>query len=193
MNLNIVTLCDEIPDEKVQYAEPIDLIFCLGDIEDYWLSQRITELKPAFGVLGIKGNHDSAGSLIHSRADISFQQQTIDLRGKSLTFFGIPGSWKYKPFGHWLYTQEEMQEKLTSIPRVDFVLSHNSPANIGHERRGETMPDGVHQGFQALTDYIASHQPKFLFHGHQHARKISHIVGTTVVGCFGEELHSISI
>lgn len=195
MKLNIVTLCDKdyLP-EKEEYPEGIDIIFCLGDLTDKWLKDRMEQINPRYGTFGIRGNHDWEYPFPDGIVDLNFKSHTFEIEGESLTLAGVPGSWRYKPYGHWLFSQMEMDDRVPCLPRADILLSHNSPANIGHERQGESLqenPDGPHQGFSALNAYVVTHQPRFLFHGHQHLRKRSQLQETSIIGCYGEDTHSI--
>ena len=43
--LQIVTLCDvELRVPENDYDTPIDLVFCLGDLDDGWMSNRVEQL-----------------------------------------------------------------------------------------------------------------------------------------------------
>ena len=57
---------------------------------------------------------------------------------------GFQDSWRYKPRGHYLYEQSEVEYLLTSFPPVDVFVAHNSPRYI-HDR-----DDNVHFGFEAF-------------------------------------------
>jgi len=89
-----------------------------------------------------------------------------------------------------------MAKQIETLPPCDILLSHNCPADIGHERPGESAkeyPEGVHQGFTAINAYIAREKPKLIFHGHQHIKKTTKLEETTVIGCYGETLHKITL
>ena len=195
--LQIITLCDVegcVP--KEEYETPIDLVFCLGDMDDIWVKNRVKRIAPRFGAFGVRGNHDIDYPFPDSITDLNFLTEDVTVDGRSIRLAGVPGSWKYKPRGNWLYSQEEMTEKLSVLAAADIVLSHNCPANIGHEKKGESLaddPDGTHQGFAALNDYIAAKKPSYIFHGHQHFEKESSVQGTAVVGCYGEQLHVVRL
>jgi Icc-related predicted phosphoesterase len=65
------------------------------------------------------------------------------------------------------------------VGRADIIISHNSPAGT-HDR-----PDGVHDGYEALTSHIFRERPAYLFHGHQHVNKTTRVGNTLVVGVYG--------
>ena len=71
---------------------------------------------------------------------------------------------------------------LSTLARVDILISHNSPKGI-HDKA-----DDVHTGFEALNPYIARHKPRLLIHGHQHKNTESLIETTSVLGVYGFKL-----
>ena len=95
------------------------------------------------------------------------------------------GSRKYKPRGHFLYDQWEVEELLLSFPPLDVLLSHNSPRGI-HDREDE-----VHYGFDGLRAYISRAKPKLLIHGHQHVARESVCEGIRIVGVYGHTIVEI--
>lgn len=197
MKLSIITLCDSFGRLKDDgYDQPIDLVLCLGDLDNPWLEQRVEKIQPTYGAFGIRGNHDGAFDFPAGITGLEFGVGIIPILNRNIRIAGVPGSWKYKESGHWLYTQREMQRRLEGLPACDILISHNCPANIGHERPGESereFSEGVHQGFTGLNTYIEENKPAFCFHGHQHLRKTSLLGDTTVVGCFGEDYHEINV
>ena len=96
-----------------------------------------------------------------------------------VTFGGLNGAWKYKPRGHYLYEQSEVEEYLATFPGTDIFLSHNSPRGF-HDRN-----DGIHTGFDGLTSYIIRAKPKILVHGHLHVNKETKCDKTQVIGVHG--------
>jgi Icc-related predicted phosphoesterase len=96
-----------------------------------------------------------------------------------LKFGGFCGSWKYKPKGHYLFEQEDVEKMMIGFPPVDVFLGHNSPRLV-HDREDE-----VHTGFVAFNRYITDAQPKYFFHGHQHENVETNIGPTRVIGTYG--------
>ena len=94
-------------------------------------------------------------------------------------FGGCNGSWKYKPRGHFLYEQSEIERMLRSFPSVDVFVAHNSPRGV-HDKEDE-----VHTGFDAFISYIDRAKPKLFLHGHQHVNTETQIGETQVVGVYG--------
>jgi Icc-related predicted phosphoesterase len=74
---------------------------------------------------------------------------------------------------------------MSAFPAVDILIAHNSPKGI-HDR-----DDGIHEGFDGLTNYILEHKPKYLFHGHQHYEQETVYEGTKVICVFGWKVMEI--
>ena len=98
-----------------------------------------------------------------------------------MLFGGFNGSWKYKPKGHHLYEQEEVQPDVEGIPEGRMSSSRTIRLLAIHERDSD-----VHQGFRGFKDYIDRTQPRYFIHGHQHLNQVTSIGDTQVIGVFGE-------
>ncbi len=150
-----------------------DLVLSLGDVADQVILEAATAYKCST-IFAVRGNHDY-------NASSKFPDPVIDLHMTTsvwggMTFGGLNGAWRYKSKGHYLYDQSEVCRMISTFPAVDVMISHNSPRGI-HDR-----DDGIHLGFEGLTNYILEHRPKYLFHGHQHyAQETQH--GDTRVFC----------
>ena len=194
--LRVVTLCDV--DHRISdiTASPVDFVFCLGDLEDVWMANRVEALNPRYGAYGIRGNHDVNAPFPSNIEDLNFMNKAVVVDGRRVRLAGVPGSWRYKPYGTWLFYQDEISEMTDAMEAADILISHNCPANIGHERPCESLAEdtfSVHQGFLGINDYISAKKPQFLFHGHQHLHKTTQIQETVVIGCYGETLHEIPL
>jgi len=151
-----------------------DVLLALGDMADAVILQAAAGWQcPA--VFAVKGNHDSAASFPAPIVDLHLR--SVDLGG--LSFGGLNGCLQYKPRGHFLYYQEEIEAFLESFPAVDIFLAHNSPRGI-HDREDE-----VHTGFTALNAYIERAAPRLLLHGHQHLERETLVGATRVIGVYG--------
>lgn len=158
---------------KIPEARADVLISC-GDLSDESILKAATRCGPK-QIIAVKGNHDSASNFPNPTFNLHLQ--TTKFQG--VTFGGFGGSWKYKPKGHHLYEQNEVEAALKDFPKVDVFVAHNSPAQV-HDK-----DDFVHAGFSAFNSYIARESPKLFIHGHQHIQKESVIGLTRVVGVFG--------
>lgn len=157
-----------------------DVLLSCGDV----FEQVILEAADAYHcrvIFAVKGNHDN---------DEPFDGSIVDLHLRcheyaGLRFGGLNGSWKYKPRGHFLYEQQEVENLLSDFPSVDIFLSHNSPKGI-HDAE-----DGIHLGFEGLNSYVARAKPKLLIHGHQHVTRETTVAQTRVIGVYGHTLIEI--
>ncbi len=129
----------------------------------------------------VKGNHDSSGKFKSNVEDLHLS--VVEYQG--LKFGGFEGSWKYKPNGNYLYEQDYVEKVLSSFPRVDIFIAHNSPWGI-HQRDEET-----HQGFRGFLSYIEKTQPGIFLHGHQHVNSQTKLGNTEIVGVYGEQVIEI--
>lgn len=175
MNLLIIA-DDEFVGNRVP-DEPADLLVSLGDLPDAVIL-KIAERCGCRGILAVKGNHDAASAFPEPIRDL----HRVIHEFEGVTFGGFAGSWKYKPRGHFMYEQEEVEAQLASFPAVDVFLAHNSPRLI-HDR-----DDEVHLGFIAFNHYIQRAAPRLFLHGHQHHDDVTLIGRTNVIGTFGHRL-----
>ena len=151
-----------------------DMLVSCGDVSN----QVILEAAESYQcntILAVKGNHDSNTPFPQPITDMHLQIKEIH----GLRFGGLSGSWKYKPRGHFLFEQWEVEKYLSNFPSVDIFFSHNSPRGI-HDQEDE-----VHCGFDGLNNYILGRKPKILIHGHQHINKESILGGTRIIGVYG--------
>lgn len=162
------TLLANLPDG------PCDVLVSCGDLNDPAILRAAARCGCRH-ILAVKGNHDSAS--LFPAPIVDLHRQTFTVHG--ITFGGFAGSWKYKPRGHHLFEQAEVEEALRDFPRVDVFVAHNSPRMI-HDRE-----DDVHHGFTALNTYLARTRPHWLLHGHQHLNVETTVGSTQVVGTYG--------
>ena len=91
-----------------------DVLLSCGDVSD----QVILEAAEAHGcqsVFAVKGNHDSNAPFGELITDLHLQTREVN----GFSFGGLNGSWKYKPRGHFLYDQREVDGFLSAFPPVD--------------------------------------------------------------------------
>lgn len=134
-----------------------DICILLGDIPKKGLDIIKTKIK-SDKLYGITGNHEDSELLKRCGiTDISFQLINID----NLSFYGIPGSVRYKRGMYSMFTQEEMSEKIKNSEKCDILISHESGFHY-------VDTDMVHEGFIAIDKYIKTLQPKYNVFGHHH-------------------------
>lgn len=158
-------------------VQDADLLLSCGDVPEDVILQAVEDTG-CEQVFAVKGNHDKSGDFADPIVDLHMSVE--EFRG--VKFGGFNGCWKYKPRGHFLYEESEVQQLVRALPSVDIFLAHNSPRGI-HDRE-----DGVHQGFQAFNVYIEKHKPSLFIHGHQHISTETKAGPTRVVAVYGHQL-----
>ena len=173
--MNLLVLADDDGVRHDLTAQPVDLVVSLGDVANLVILEAARQAQCG-RIFAVKGNHDSGGAFPPSIIDLHLVVQTVD----GVRFGGFNGSWRYKPRGHYLYDQEEVEGLLAGFPSVDVFVAHNSPQNI-HERDTE-----VHIGFEAFNRYIERAQPRLFLHGHQHVNQDTPVGHTQIMGVYGQ-------
>ena len=173
--MKILVLADNDSFTWAGPSQPVDLVISCGDVYDPLI---ITAAKAcsATQILAVKGNHDLPSAFPSPITDLHLKVVTLP---NGLRVGGLNGSWRYKPRGNFLYSQDEAAILIQQLPAVDILVTHNSPQDV-HERDAD-----VHQGFVALSDHIRKHSPRLVIHGHQHVNRETLVGGTRVVGVFG--------
>ena len=172
--MRALVIADE---ENIQFDRELkaDILISCGDLTDTFIL-RVAEMTLCRTIFAVKGNHDEGEPFRAPIKDLHLQVYEF----KGLRFGGFSGSWKYKPRGHWLYEQDEVERMLESFPPVDVFVAHNSPRQI-HE-----WDDRAHIGFKAFNAYIERTKPQVFIHGHQHVNAESLFDETRVIGVFGQ-------
>jgi len=167
-----------IADDDDVLRQPVpgkcEVLIACGDLADAVIL-AVAERSGCSRILAVKGNHDSGAPFPSPITDLHLD--IVEISG--LRFGGFNGSWKYKPRGHYLYEQDEVERLLRHFPPVDVFITHNSPRWI-HDRE-----DDVHIGFAAFNSYLEHARPKLMLHGHQHVNRETVQGDTTLIGVFG--------
>ena len=157
-----------------------DVVLACGDIADDTIL-KVADAYTPDAVYAVRGNHDVLQPFPSGVVDLHLNVVTF----RGLRFGGFAGSWRYKPEGHFLYQQEDVDTAMADFPPVDVFIAHNAPAGI-HEADQQ-----VHQGFRAFNDYIARTNPRYFIHGHHHVNAVTVVEMSTVIGVFGEKIIEI--
>ena len=152
--------------------EPAELVLSCGDVFPEVLRAVHEEL--GVPIFGVHGNHDPV-QLPEFVEDLHLATRTF----AGYQFGGFEGSWKYKPRGHILYTDEEVDRLLVGFPAVDIFVAHNPPEGVND------MDDGVHNGYAAFRNYIEAHRPMLFLHGHVHKSVEQGLADTRVISVVG--------
>lgn len=180
--MKFLVIADEESFIKSLQSERTDTLISCGDMADNVILQaaQITQCSCIFAV---KGNHDSDAPFPAPILDLHLRTESFD----GLKFGGFRGSWRYKPRGHFLYDEEEVESLVAAFPPVDVFVAHNSPRHV-HDR-----DDEVHLGFEAFVGYIRRVQPRLFFHGHQHLSQETQIGKTRVIGVYGQQRFDVRL
>ena len=196
--MKILVVSDEECPALWDYYTPgkldgIDLIISCGDLNASYLSFLVTVARCP--VLYVAGNHDVRYKMNPPEGCDPIDDHYVMFNG--VRIIGLGGCRKYHP-GPYQFTERQMRHRIRRLwfrlwrhKGVDIVVSHAAPAGLGD------ADDPAHWGFQALTDLIDKHRPRYLLHGHVHVtygqnvpREIEHN-GTTVVN--GYERYIVEI
>ena len=177
---NILCLADlhypkRIDIQKICSLSSIDMVFWLGDIDNFALEEIRYHYKDAFHI-GILGNHDINQSL--ERYGI-FDIDKKYIKKNEISIVGLKGSIYYKDTdseqNYPSYTQGQSLIYSETLPRADIILSHTCPYGI-HETNHYS-----HRGLFGLRNYIDKHCSKYNIHGHQHTDKKTILENETIV------------
>jgi Icc-related predicted phosphoesterase len=165
-------------DENIRVR--VDFVLSCGDVDPLILEEIFLRFrKPIFAV---KGNHDPAKPFPDYVTDVHlhFVQHRNWLIG------GLGGVPAYKGLGAHEWDDLGATGKLSKIPYVDIFICHAPVLGITDKE------DYAHQGSEAIQRYIEVQQPKFVYHGHVHAKMGAMIGATAVVSVYGAEVFSLS-
>lgn len=134
-----------------------DAVITAGDLNESWLRRAGagTTNTPMYGVYG---NHCN-GTYLETFGITNLHLNRVELDGISLV--GLEGCVRYKRRGRdILYTQDEYADLVATLPPADVLITHCPPAGINDHR------DPAHVGISALRDWVDTHSPAVLIHGH---------------------------
>lgn len=166
--------------QKICSLPSIDMVFWLGDIDEFTLEEIRHYYSNAFHV-GVLGNHDINLNLEYYGI---FNTDKKYIKRNEISIVGLEDSICYKDIygeqGYPSYTQGQSLLYSETLPKADIILSHTSPYGI-HETN-----DYSHKGLFGIRNYIDKHCPKYSIHGHQHIDKKTILEnGTIVIGIYG--------
>ncbi len=160
--------------ETVRAAGNVDIILSLGDMYRSDL-ERLNGGAPIFGVYG---NHCSYGYIASMGAlelTSSDTPATWNRLNNGVSILGVSGCVRYNNAAHHQWTQEEYLDALEGAPRADWVVTHCPPRGVNDHT------DHAHVGIDALREYVETHAPAHLFHGHTYPDEPLVRVGDTAI------------
>ncbi len=156
----------------------VDVVVTAGDLYPIALRDVTTCGVP---VLGVYGNHCDGEYLdVLGIENLHGRQRTIG----ALTFAGVEGCVRYKDSDNAImHTQDEYAALLASLPVSDVLVTHCPPRGINDH------DDSPHTGIDALRDWVDTHQPALLIHGHTYpTRPITQHGATRIAYVHGARL-----
>ena len=168
--MKILTIADEVARPFFDYYKPgkldeFDLIIACGDLPREYLEFLVTLAKCP--LIYVPGNHDESYVKQPPEGCICIDDDIFEYNG--IRFLGLGGSYKYKPDGHYMYTEVEMKLRMIRMwPKIykykgfDVLVTHAPLYEFGDK---EHLP---HRGFVCLTELVDKYQPKYMIHGHIH-------------------------
>ncbi|MBI2944156.1 MAG: metallophosphoesterase family protein [Candidatus Wallbacteria bacterium] len=178
--MKILHICDT-PENLMDLGDlasmKLELVLTSGDLPRP-IYDRIRAKLPDVPLYGVRGGHDGPTELTAAE---DLHLRVIEIGG--LKVAGFQGSWRYKPAGRYLYTDNEVSVALSRFPNVDVLVTHNPPALDGHE-----LLDDIHNGFTSFVEYCARSGVKYLFHGHSSVEKQTRMGATLVIGSYGRRV-----
>lgn len=161
-------------DETLQAAHSVDITLSLGDMYRVDLER----LKGGAPILGVYGNHCSEGHLKKMGAvelTPSDTPVTLSTLNNGLVILGVSGCVRYSNAAYHQWTQDEYRLALEGAPRADWVVTHCPPRGVNDH------DDPAHFGVDALREYVDTHAPTHLFHGHTYPEEPVTRVGDTKI------------
>lgn len=137
-------------------------VFFLGDVPYQELTAIMLEIgnKPSYGIIG---NHDEP-QLLENFGIQNIHGKIIEING--IKFVGMGGTFRYKNGLPLSFSQDESLEFVSSLPKADILLSHDSIYN-------PNKLNEAHQGLQGINWYIRQYHPRLFIHGHLHETSVA--------------------
>ena len=186
--MKILTISDEECPALWDYYSPgkldgIDLIISCGDLKAEYLSFLVTMARCP--VLYVHGNHDTGYDTHPPYGCDCIDGHIVEYNG--LRIGGLGGCRRYHPGKH-QYSEREMRRRIFRLlppwrKRLDILVTHAPPRGHGDAE------DPAHWGFEAFLPLLKRRKPRYLLHGHVHARygqrleRVRTHEETTLVNC----------
>lgn len=168
--MKILTIADEEVRKFYDFYKPgmlddYDLIISCGDLSRHYLEFLVTMAHCP--LIYVPGNHDEAYVKHPPEGCICIDDDIFEYNG--VRFLGLGGSYKYRPDGTYMYTENQMKRrimklrlKLLKYKGIDVFVTHAPLYEFGDK---EHFP---HRGFECFQDLVNKYKPKYMIHGHIH-------------------------
>lgn len=169
--MKILFVADEVSPFYYDYYAPgklddIDLIISCGDLKPEYLSFLVTLAHAP--LYYVHGNHDGRYAQTPPEGCESIDGKIIEYNG--LRIMGLGGSRVYSKGPH-QYSEKKMRRRIFRMrlplwcyDGVDLIVTHAPVRGYGDAE------DRAHLGFSSFLDLLDKYAPKYLVHGHVHAR-----------------------
>lgn len=154
--MKILAIADRKPDNLKETLKnnQFDLIITLWDLE-YFDIQELEHIN--IPKIWVYWNHCTRWYM-EKLGIIDLHLNTFEING--IIFWWFEWCVRYKSWNHFMYTQEEADELIKSLPKVDVLLCHCPPRWINDN------DDHAHIWFDALKKYVEDYSPKAVLHWH---------------------------
>lgn len=157
--MKILVIADELPSDidlkSLIQLHQVEAVFTLGDLEGFQLKPLADISLPKFGVYG---NHCSEDYLpVIGSKNLHLKTDKVG----EFTVGGFEGCLRYKENGPHQFKQAESVELIKEMPPVDILLTHAPPLGLNDDWSIKS-----HTGLLGTLEYIKTHKPKLIFHGH---------------------------
>lgn len=150
---------------RPERLEGIELIISCGDLKADYLSFLVTMARCP--VLYVHGNHDGSYKRYPPEGCDCIDGHIVEFNG--LRIGGLGGCRRYHP-GEYQYSEAEMRRRIFRLlppwrrKQLDILVTHAPPRGLGDAE------DPAHWGFEAFLPMLERRKPRYLVHGHVHAR-----------------------
>ncbi len=177
---NVLVVADyENPHFTEKFQKRVDFVLSCGDVEFAILEEIYGRFnKPIFAV---KGNHDTRKPFPPFVQDIHLRM----VQHRNWLIGGFAGVPAFKEAGTFEWDDLAATDKLGKFPCVDIFICHAPLLKITDK------DDYAHTGSEALRRYAEEKQPKYIYHGHVHAKMGAMLGETAVVSVYGAEIFTL--
>ena len=173
-------LWDDWSEQTAQKLSDVGLILSAGDLDADYLEFLVTMLNVP--LVYVHGNHDEDYLRKPPEGCIDADGKVVDIKlypsSETIRILGLGGSMRYKESAPCMYSEKEMEKRISQLKRVvfkdklrgrvrgrkycDILLTHAPCKGYGD------LNDLPHQGFECFNDLLNKQHPGFHIYGHVH-------------------------
>lgn len=155
----------------------VDAVVLQGDICRAYAERIRRIVPPHVPVLYVLGNHDGWNEYDGLRSMTNLDGRVVTVN--NIRMAGMAGSTRYKPDSTVVMrSQKEAKKIMGKLPAADVLITHASPYHM-------LADDDAHEGFRAISRYIAKRRPAYHLFGHHHIDHKEKTGSTTCICVFG--------